>query len=102
MKDNCHVTKTKLVDVTPIIDYLSGGDEVKSLAESVHDQRFIEMLNKATRVDAVEVIRCKDCRHWNENMFWCNQHSYFDEDEWNMFYGYDFCSRGERKSEDER
>ena len=44
-------------------------------------------------VDAVEVVRCKDCKHWT--MGYCNNFAYYDyepttnED--------DFCSYGERR-----
>ena len=51
--------------------------------------------------DVASVVRCKDCKHWHEGTGWCDQHSYFDEDEWNMFDKDDFCSYGERKTEND-
>lgn len=45
----------------------------------------------------IEVVRCKDCKYWHEGTGWCDQHSYFEEDEWKMFDEDDFCSYGERK-----
>lgn len=50
-------------------------------------------------VDAVEVVRCKDCKHWNEGIGWCDQHSHYEEDEWNMFSADDFCSYGEKEAD---
>ena len=58
-------------------------------------------LAKLPKVDAVEVVRCKDCKHWKcidglnphwECQIFCGLHD----------YGYltgadDFCSYGERK-----
>ena len=50
-------------------------------------------LDEAKAVDAVEVVRCKDCKHWT--MGYCNHFAYYDyepttnED--------DFCSYGERR-----
>ena len=42
--------------------------------------------------DIVEVVRCKDCRHWKENhrkVKYCNKFGY-------LFGINDFCSYGER------
>ena len=44
------------------------------------------------RVDAVDVVRCKDCKHRYSDS-WCE---YVDDDD--NFY----CARGERKDGDER
>ena len=56
--------------------------------------------------DVVEVVRCKDCEHYDDDGKWCNIHSHFDKRaamyglaDWNVFSGEDFCSCGERKSE---
>ena len=64
---------------------------------------------KAPTVDAVEVVRCKDCVHgiWDdeEAMWKCVYSAEFDEgiSEWFGFYEYNdgnhFCSYGERKDE---
>lgn len=47
----------------------------------------------------VEVVRCKDCKHWHEETGFCAEHSCFDKEnmDWNMFAEDDFCSCGERK-----
>lgn len=52
-------------------------------------------------VDAVEVVRCKDCRHLDEETGWCNQNSAFgDHDmDWNIYNDDDFCSYGERRTD---
>ena len=46
-----------------------------------------EIIKNAPTVDAVEVVRCKDCKHRYEDS-WCE---YVDDDD--NFY----CARGERK-----
>ena len=52
----------------------------------------------APTVDAVPVVRCKDCKHWkfaqhiNDNL--CHR---FDGDPWIPTEPNDFCSQGERK-----
>ena len=52
--------------------------------------------------DVVEVVRCRDCKHWDSETWFCDNHSTFDHHglEWNMFSEDDFCSYGERKDGD--
>ena len=68
----------------------------------------IEIIENAPSVDAVEVVRCKDCKYWHEETGWCDQHSWFIEEDgepchpwesnnWKMLNEDDFCSYGERK-----
>ena len=68
----------------------------------------VEQVGDAPTVEAVEVVRCKDCKHWHEETGWCTQHSHFigrdsmachpsQSSEWKMFNADDFCSCGERK-----
>ena len=57
----------------------------------------------AETVDAVEVVRCRDCKHWDSETWFCDNHSTVGHHglEWNMFSEDDFCSYGERKDGDE-
>ncbi len=61
-------------------------------------------------IDAEEVVRCKGCKHWHEEIGWCNQHSHFvgedgeachpwESSEWKMLNEDDFCSYGERRTD---
>lgn len=43
--------------------------------------------------DVVEVVRCRDCKHWNEEDHWCNIRDSYGWD----YKPDDFCSYGERK-----
>ena len=55
----------------------------------------VDVLDKATTVDAVQVIRCKDCKCWDKPYGWngwCDKHSILVEAD-------DFCSYAERKEE---
>jgi hypothetical protein len=65
---------------------------------------------KLTDVDAVEVVRCKDCKHWHEETGWCYYHSHFidskggachpwESNDWKMLDEDDFCSYGERRTD---
>lgn len=60
------------------------------------------LIDDATTVDAVEVVRCRDCKHWDTETWFCDNNSTFDimGMEWNMFSEDDFCSYGERKDAD--
>ena len=53
-------------------------------------------------VDAVEVVRCRDCKHWDSETWFCDINSAFGHHglDWNTFDEEDFCSYGERKDGD--
>ena len=64
------------------------------------ERDFLDLICEATTVDAVEVVRCKDCFYWGQR---------FGEDETfcthrdglaNFAYPDDFCSYGERKDDE--
>ena len=58
---------------------------------------FAAMVDYAPTVDAVEVVRCKDCKQWRRNI------GFTDSPNGHCFYhgidanGLDFCSCGERR-----
>ena len=62
-------------------------------------------LKEIPKVDAVEVIRCKDCIHWYDKEETCLK-IYSDGDvsqyAWQLRAPNDFCSYGERKDDDSR
>ena len=55
----------------------------------------------APTVDAVEVVRCKDCKHYDnsEGICWCKLNSKFFPGgfDWHGFPEDGFCSYGERR-----
>ena len=57
---------------------------------------FIIALNDAPTIDAVPVIRCKDCKHRGSDM--CPMET-VELDPWFGSKNDDFCSYGERRSE---
>lgn len=56
------------------------------------------IIKKMPTIDAVEVVRCKDCKHWcneiDEHTYECCTRAIV-----NRFKPDDFCSYGERKEE---
>ena len=68
---------------------------------------IIDIINDMPSVDAVPVVRCKECKQWNKDIGWCDKHSHFinsdgsfcypwESNDWKMFNENDFCSDGER------
>jgi hypothetical protein len=57
----------------------------------------LEDLSKAPTVDAVEVVRCKDCKRWHKDTFSCDFMKYGTHVYQPNWYEEDFCSYGERK-----
>jgi hypothetical protein len=57
-------------------------------------RRFAEMVEDAPTVDAVEVVRCKDCKRYSQSglcNLYCNISLPMNPD--------DFCSYGERRTD---
>lgn len=48
-----------------------------------------KFVNDMPTIDAVEVVRCRDCEHYWDGTWCVINEAYFEED--------DFCSYGERK-----
>lgn len=78
-------------------------DPTRYVNEAVHKK--IQMLINATEsADVVEVIRCKYCEFWNkdENILGgiCDEWSDFEDGIINYTKPDDYCSRGERKEQE--
>ena len=62
-----------------------------------------EDIETAPTVDAVEVVRCKDCKHYDnsEGIQWCHLNSKFYPGgvDWHSFPDDGFCSYGERRTD---
>lgn len=60
--------------------------------------RIIISVTEAPTVDAVEVVRCKDCKYSYGNKY-CTNDAWKDEGNTVHIEPGDFCSYGERRSE---
>ena len=56
-------------------------------------EEFVYFLKKQPTINAVTVVRCRDCKHYNEG-FCVGYHAHHD------IMPDDFCSYGERKDGD--
>ncbi len=97
------VTLMRLIDadtlgVTDFELVLCNGD-YKELCKTL-----ITKIESAPTIDAVPVVRCKDCKYWDTNWnpsgfeplnprYYCNYNDIFPTGEW-------FCAGGERKDDD--
>lgn len=90
-----------LIDADKIYDAVERRYQISSGTEHRCERDFLDLICASDTVDYVEVVRCKDCRHWNEETGFCNLNSHFSMDEldWDMFNDDDFCSRGERRTD---
>ena len=67
-------------------------------------QDFADMLGNFPAVDAVEVVRCRDCKHYKpqkKSAHWENRANYCNRVVTIKVQPYDFCSYGERKDGDD-
>ena len=99
------VNEKRLIDANALKDGLmkleaSGGHKYyrKGMDDTLHFH-MPHIIDDAPTVDAVEVVRCKDCKYWSKEkdlgMFcnhWGSMLTETVED--------DFCSYGERKDND--
>lgn len=99
------VIAMRLIDADALSDYLDDdppynrtGSDAEIQAEADWEQ-FRGIINVQPTVDAVPVVRCKDCRDYDMASGFCRRHSqYYDSGmSWDIFREDDFCSYGKRK-----
>lgn len=73
-----------------------------ALAESnpVLMGQLLRYIRKQPTIDAVEVVRCKDCRYWHEDILACEYLPRSENGTRPVWYGEDFRSYGERKNDE--
>lgn len=80
---------------------LIDADELIEIAHRIRldsRERIEQMIESAPTVDAVEVVRCKDCK-WYERKYPWNNHVYECSYLEAPMDDNDFCSWGERREE---
>ena len=103
-------TEKRLIDANALIKTIQGTASEVARTSPYEPEWFtrlaqrqyeiIGLIDEALTADAVEVVRCKDCKHWN-----CWRNSNEGSGDCNLDEGYqylatqhyDFCSYGERK-----
>lgn len=87
--------KQLLQDIEDCVVFSARPEKVPT-KEMIGARRVVERIKEAPAIDAVEVVRCKDCKHWavleecgHYCSHWGNMMTDTLED--------DFCSNGERR-----
>lgn len=91
----------KLIELGGAIDTAIGAtDEYDGGYNFERDRKIKDALMALPTIDAVPVVRCKDCKHYRP--YAGIEDGYCHMAEWYKRYQYenDFCSRGERKDGD--
>ena len=91
-----------MIKKKPLLDDLKG---IKEVLVGQGDPILASVLNRAIACveKQPEVVRCKDCRHYDnsEGICWCKLNSKFYPGgmDWHSFPEDGFCSYGERKND---
>ena len=91
----------RLIDADAIIDFIDMDSTWDPLEICFSEKAVVDMLESAPTVDAVPVVRCRDCKHWHKDTVFCGYMSYGEASERVNWYADDFCSYGERKDGDD-
>lgn len=87
----------RLIDSDALIEYIDVGHLRNPLELCFSERAVVDMLERRPTVDAVPVVRCKDCKQWRRNIGFTdnpNGHCFYHDIDTN---GFDFCSYGERR-----
>ena len=89
----------RLIDADALIDFIDCGHLRNQLESCFSERDVVNMLEARPTVDAVEVVRCKDCKHngtWQCHM---EYDEYYPEADIHheMHCDDDFCSYGRRE-----
>ena len=93
----------RLIDADAIIDFIDMDSTWDPLETCFSERDVVDMLESAPTVDAVEIVRCRDCKHYRpqkKSAHWENRANYCNRIVTIKTRPYDFCSYGERKDGD--
>ena len=71
-----------------------------ALLADLREKGFLPAIERAPTMDMVEVVRCKDCKHYKpqkKSAHWESRTNYCNRIVTIKVQPYDFCSYGERK-----
>ena len=83
------VNEKRLIDANALIE--------EANAEGAYGYVDVFQIANAPTVDTVEVVRCRECKHWHKETLFCDYTLYGEAQERVNWYADDFCSYGERK-----
>ena len=84
----------RLIDADALIEVMEDTDSWLLYDDWGNQTVTKDLIDNAPTIDAVEVVRCKDCKHWNSETKGCKRNPSVEA--WEET---DFCSYGERKTD---
>ena len=96
----------RLIDADALIEDIKSfwdWDSIDGITSTTVLKQTITDISHAPTIDAVPVVRCKDCRHWSEmqnSAGACLRHSVIAGSWWNGTDSTDFCSFAERRDDE--
>ena len=97
-------TEKRLIEANKIYDAVERRYKVSSGIEHRCERDFLDMICSADTVDAVEVVRCKDCKFYKDSpMGGKGCHTHFNgRTEFIPKNDNDFCSYGGKKIDEQK
>lgn len=94
----------RLIDADAFKDYIDCGHLRPPTEVCFSEWDVCDMIDKRPTIDAIEVVRCRECEYWKcnpntKNYGVCRKVSYDDFEV--VMEKDDFCSYGERKEDSE-
>ena len=91
----------RLIGANALAEEFIGGECMKSMAEAIADKRFSKAIRQAPTIDAVSVVRCRECKYRGYDACpMCHDEYTYDEDDGGDYFTVDnttddgFCHMG--------
>lgn len=91
----------RLIDAEKLrAEYLGMPNCYNGYSDSYDKAMIVDIVDEQPTIDAVPVVRCKDCKHYRSVAGYIDGYCHMAE--WYRRYQYpdDYCSRGERKDDE--
>lgn len=75
---------------------LIDANALRAKCDAPHWCVWMSDIDDAPTVDAVELVRCRDCKHWHKETLFCDYMPYVEAQDRVNWYADDFCSYGEQ------
>ena len=92
---------SRYIDADALIEFIDLGHYRNPLELCYSEQYVVDMIESRPTADVVEVVRCKDCRYWQDNQegHYPNELCPWDKNE--TPDEDDYCSFGERREDEQ-
>lgn len=87
---------SRYIDAEELISWIKESQQMTSKVRAII-AKILVMEDKTQEADVVEVVRCKNCKHWQENTEFCSKFSTLSVT--HRMPPWAFCCLGERKEQ---